>query len=57
MELDAGDVAKLKTGAVLVQRGTNHNWGNRGTEACVVAFVLGSAKPVSAGDKVLNAHN
>ena len=57
MELDDGVVAKLKAGDVLVQRGTIHNWVNRGTEACVVAFVLVSAKPVSAGDKVLNAHN
>ena len=55
MELDDGVVAKLQAGDVLVQRGTIHNWVNRGTEACVVAFVLISAKPVSAGGKPLNA--
>lgn len=55
MELDDGVVAKLKAGDVLVQRGTIHNWVNRGTEACVVAFVLISAKPVGADGKVLNA--
>jgi hypothetical protein len=26
-----------------------HNWVNRGTEDCVVAFVLISATPVKAG--------
>jgi quercetin dioxygenase-like cupin family protein len=55
MDLD-GEVVKLKAGDVLVQRGTIHNWINRGTEACVIAFVLVSAKPVTVGGKTLNAH-
>lgn len=55
MELDDGIIAKLKAGDVLVQRGTIHNWVNRGTEPCVIAFVLVSAKPVSAGGKPLDA--
>ena len=45
----------LKAGDVLVQRGTIHNWVNKGTEPCVIAFVLVAAKPVTAGGKVLNA--
>jgi len=45
----------LKAGDVLVQRGTIHNWINRGTEPCVIAFVLIAAKPVTAGGKVLHA--
>ena len=57
MELDDGVVAKLKAGDVLVQRGTIHNWVNRGPDVCVVAFVLISARPVTAGGTVLNAHN
>ena len=48
MELDDGVVVKLKAGDVLVQRGTIHNWVNRGPEACVIAFVLVSANPVTA---------
>jgi len=24
----------------VVQRGTNHAWSNRGTEPCVIAFIL-----------------
>ena len=55
MEPDIGSV-HLKAGDVLVQRGTIHNWVNRGTAPCVIAFALISAKPVSAGGKTLNAH-
>ena len=54
MELDDGVMVYLKAGDVLVQRGTIHNWVNRGTEACMVAFVLVSARPVSASGKSLH---
>jgi quercetin dioxygenase-like cupin family protein len=54
MELDIGGV-HLKAGDVLVQRGTVHNWVNKGSEPCVIAFALISAKPVAAGGKTLNA--
>ena len=54
MELDDATV-DLKAGDVLVQRGTIHNWVNRGTEPCVIAFVLIAAKPVTVGAKVLQA--
>jgi uncharacterized cupin superfamily protein len=52
--MDEGEVL-LKAGDVLVQRGTIHNWVNRGTVPCVIAFVLVSAKPVAVGGKTLNA--
>jgi quercetin dioxygenase-like cupin family protein len=55
MALDIGSV-HLKAGDVLVQRGTIHNWVNSGTAPCVIAFVLISAKPVTAGGKTLEAH-
>jgi quercetin dioxygenase-like cupin family protein len=55
MELDDNVIVKLKQGDVLIQRGTIHNWVNRGNDVCVIAFVLVSAKPVSAGGKALNA--
>jgi quercetin dioxygenase-like cupin family protein len=54
MEL-TDSVVHLKAGDVLVQRGTIHNWVNRGTQPCVIAFVLIDAKPVEADGKVLNA--
>ena len=54
MELDIGTV-HLKAGDVLVQRGTIHNWVNKGKEPCVIAFTLVSAKPVIAGGKPLPA--
>jgi hypothetical protein len=55
MELDDGVVAHLKQGDVLVQRGTIHNWVNLGPDVCVIAFVLISAKPVTAAGKPLHA--
>jgi quercetin dioxygenase-like cupin family protein len=55
MELDDKVVVKLKAGDVLVQRGTIHNWVNRGSEPCTIAFVLVSAKPVTAAGKPLAA--
>jgi quercetin dioxygenase-like cupin family protein len=56
MELDDGVEVHLKQGNVMVQRGTVHNWINRGTETCVIAVILIHAKPVEAGGQVLNAH-
>ena len=54
MEL-TDSVVHLKAGDVLVQRGTIHNWVNRGTTPCVIAFVLVDAKPVEVDGKVLRA--
>jgi quercetin dioxygenase-like cupin family protein len=54
MELD-GTVVHLRRGDVLVQRGTMHNWVNRGTEPCVIAFVLIGARPVERAGKHLHA--
>jgi hypothetical protein len=42
--MDDGEVL-LKSGDVLVQRGTNHAWSNRTEEPAVVAFVLIDAEP------------
>jgi mannose-6-phosphate isomerase-like protein (cupin superfamily) len=54
MEMD-GTWVHLNTGDVLVQRGTIHNWVNKGSVPCIVAFVLVAAKPVKRGDKLLTA--
>ncbi len=54
MELDHGEV-RLRQGDVLVQRGTIHNWINRGTEPCVIAFILIAAESVEAGGMTLRA--
>jgi mannose-6-phosphate isomerase-like protein (cupin superfamily) len=45
MRLD-DETVHLKTGDVVVQRGTIHDWVNNGTEPCVIAFVLIDAQPV-----------
>ena len=39
MDNEKNDVL-LKAGDVVVQRGTNHAWANRGTEPCTIMFVL-----------------
>lgn len=39
MMMDEDEVL-LKAGDMVIQRGTNHAWSNRGTEPCVIAFVL-----------------
>ncbi len=54
MDIDGAEV-HLKAGDVMVQRGTIHNWINRGSEPCVIAFVLIAAHPVVAGGKTLHA--
>lgn len=41
--LDDTDI-HLKAGDVVVQRGTNHAWVNRGEQPCRIAFVLVDAK-------------
>ncbi len=39
MQLDEGEV-HLKAGDMLIQAGTMHNWVNRGTDPCLIAFIL-----------------
>lgn len=36
-------------GDVLVQRGTNHGWINRGEKNCVIACAMVSAQPLLEG--------
>ena len=54
MEMD-GSTVHLKAGDVLVQRGTIHNWINRGAEPCIIAFVLIGAPPVERRGRTLKA--
>ena len=39
MQMDEGEVL-LRAGDMIVQRGTMHNWVNRGPEPCYIAFIL-----------------
>ena len=56
MELEpGGEVVHLRAGDVLVQRGTIHNWINKGPEPCAIAFILIDARPVEVDGKVLHA--
>jgi hypothetical protein len=47
VHLDDNEEVHVRAGDVLFQRGTIHNWVNRGTEPCVIAFVLLAATPVA----------
>ena len=51
MDLDDSTV-RLRAGDVMVQRGTNHAWVNRGTAPARLAFVLIDAVPLGIGHPV-----
>ena len=48
MDMDHESV-KLRAGDIMVQRGTNHAWANRGTAPARLAIVLMDAKPLGIG--------
>jgi quercetin dioxygenase-like cupin family protein len=51
MDMDDSTV-HLKAGDVMVQRGTNHAWVNRGNAPARLAFVLVDASPLGIGHPV-----
>jgi quercetin dioxygenase-like cupin family protein len=44
LELDDGAETVLRPGDTVVQNGTRHRWGNRGTEPAVVALFMVGAR-------------
>jgi quercetin dioxygenase-like cupin family protein len=56
MDMDDSTV-KLKAGDVMVQRGTNHAWVNRGKEVARAAFVLVDAKPLGIGHPIVRGES
>jgi quercetin dioxygenase-like cupin family protein len=56
MDMDASTV-KLKAGDILIQRGTNHAWANRGSKRARVAFVLVDAEPLGIGSPVTGSQS
>ncbi|HUC49778.1 MAG TPA: cupin domain-containing protein [Xanthobacteraceae bacterium] len=58
IEMDMDDsTVKLKAGDIMVQRGTNHAWANRGNARARVAFVLIDAEPLGIGKPVAGTAN
>ena len=53
MDMDQSSV-RLKAGDIVVQRGTNHSWVNRGTQPARAAFVLIDAKPLGIGRPIID---
>jgi quercetin dioxygenase-like cupin family protein len=56
MDMD-GSTVKMKAGDVMVQRGSNHAWANRGSARARVAFVLIDAAPLGIGHPITGAAN
>ncbi len=48
MALDS-DTVRMKAGDIMIQRGTNHAWINRGSTPARIAFVLIDAQPKREG--------
>lgn len=55
MELDGGETVTVRAGDVVVQRGTNHLWHNRGAVPCRFAWILLDAQPVEIEGRTLGA--
>ena len=56
MDMDNSTV-KLKAGDIMIQRGTNHAWANRGDKRARVAFVLIDAEPLGIGKPVTGSNS
>ncbi len=48
-----GEVATLRAGDVVIQRGTNHVWHNRSDSPCRFAWILLDARPHESGGETL----
>jgi len=46
LKLDSGEETVIREGEFLVQRGTNHQWLNRGSEVCRMLVVMVAAEKV-----------
>jgi quercetin dioxygenase-like cupin family protein len=55
MELDGGEAVTVRAGDVVIQRGTNHLWHNRGTAPCRFAWILLDADAVEIAGRRLGA--
>jgi quercetin dioxygenase-like cupin family protein len=55
MELDGGETVTVRAGDVIVQRGTNHLWHNRGDAPCRFAWILLDARPPEVDGRRLGA--
>jgi quercetin dioxygenase-like cupin family protein len=53
MELDGGEVVKVRAGDVIIQRGTNHVWHNRSPAPCRFAWILLDAQAATIDGKRL----
>lgn len=50
LKLDSDEETVIREGEFLVQRGTNHQWLNRGSEVCRMLVVMAAADKVVTED-------
>jgi quercetin dioxygenase-like cupin family protein len=55
LELDGGEQVTVQAGDVVIQRGTNHLWHNRGRRPCRFAWILLDAEAVEVDGRELGA--
>ena len=56
LQLDGGEETVVKTGELMIQRGTKHEWINRSDSPCRILFIMvGSEKVVLEDGKELDA--
>ena len=54
--LDGGEEREIRAGEMMLQRGTNHLWTNRGDEQCRTLVVMLGSEPVKlANGTILEA--
>jgi len=53
LKLDSGEEKVIREGEFMVQRGTNHQWLNRGSEVCRMLVVMVAAEKVVTENGVL----
>ena len=56
LECEGDEVAHLKAGDVVVQRGGLHTWMNRGSVPCLMAGILIDAEPVTVNGEEKKTH-
>ena len=56
VDMDESTV-RMKAGDIMIQRGTNRAWANRGSTKARLAFVLIDAKPLGLGHAIAGSEN
>jgi quercetin dioxygenase-like cupin family protein len=50
LTLDSGNETEIKPGEIVLQRGTNHAWTNRGDVPCRICVIMVGAEMIKLAD-------